>query len=85
MIKYKHKELSENVQDNVLRDVKDYVDNSNPYSTEEVKTGGKWIDGKPIYRKVVTGLGNTYDNWNIILLDANVHADHVIYCNLVRW
>ena len=23
------------------------------YSTDEVKTGGKWIDGKPIYRKVV--------------------------------
>ena len=23
------------------------------YSTNEVKTGGKWIDGKPIYRKVV--------------------------------
>ena len=34
--------------------VKDYVDNSNSYSTQEVKTGGKWIDGKPIYRKVVT-------------------------------
>ena len=23
------------------------------YSTEEVKTGGTWIDGKPIYRKVI--------------------------------
>ena len=23
------------------------------YSTDEVKTGGKWIDGKPIYRKIV--------------------------------
>ena len=45
--------LAENQQDNVLNDVKDYVDNSNSYSTEEVKTGGTWIDGKPIYRKVV--------------------------------
>ena len=45
--------LSENAQDNVLNDVKDYVDNSNSYSTEEIKTGGKWIDGKPIYRKVL--------------------------------
>ena len=45
--------LMENAQDNVLNDVKDYVDNSNSYSTEEVKTGGTWIDGKPIYRKVV--------------------------------
>lgn len=24
------------------------------YSTEEMATGGKWIDGKPIYRKVFT-------------------------------
>ena len=46
--------LAENQQDNVLNDVKDYVDNSNSYSTQEVKTGGTWIDGKPIYRKVVT-------------------------------
>lgn len=45
--------LMENQQDNVLKDVKDYVDNSNSYSTEEVKTGGTWIDGKPIYRKVL--------------------------------
>ena len=45
--------LAENQQDNVLRDVKDYVDNSNSYSTEEVKTGGTWIDGKPIYRKIL--------------------------------
>jgi len=29
------------------------------YSTNEQKTGGYWIDGKPIYRKVVTGLSVT--------------------------
>ena len=46
--------LAENQQDNVLNNIKDYVDNSNSYSTEEVKTGGTWIDGKPIYRKVIT-------------------------------
>ena len=46
--------LAENQQDNVLTDVKNYVDNSNSYSTEEIKTGGTWIDGKPIYRKVLT-------------------------------
>ena len=45
--------LAENQQENVLNDVKGYVDNSNSYSTEEVKTGGKWIDGKPIYRKTL--------------------------------
>lgn len=30
-----------------------YVDKSNSYSTDEIKTGGTWIDGKPIYRKVI--------------------------------
>lgn len=45
--------LAENQQENVLNDVKEYVNSSNSYSTDEVKTGGKWIDGKPIYRKVV--------------------------------
>ena len=46
--------LAENQQENVLNDVKGYVDSSNSYSIDEVKTGGKWIDGKPIYRKVLT-------------------------------
>lgn len=27
----------------------------NSYSTNEIKTGGTWIDGKPIYRKVFSG------------------------------
>ena len=29
------------------------------YSTDEVLTGGVWIDGKPIYRKVLTKVVNT--------------------------
>lgn len=45
--------LAENQQENVLNDVKNYVDNSNSYSTQEVKTGGTWIDGKPIYRNIL--------------------------------
>ena len=33
---------------------------NNPnYSTTEQKTGGTWIDGKPIYRKVFTGILNS--------------------------
>lgn len=35
---------------------KKYVDDANSYSTDEIKTGGTWIDGKPIYRKVITGI-----------------------------
>ena len=30
-----------------------YADKQHSYSTDEIKTGGTWIDGKPIYRKVV--------------------------------
>ena len=33
----------------------DYVNDCNTYSTDETFTGKYWIDGKPIYRKVITG------------------------------
>lgn len=41
------------------------VADSLSYSTTEQLTGAKWIDGKPIYRKVVTGLnyGGTISDW----------------------
>ena len=42
--------LSENAQDNVINTLNE----ERSYSTEEVNTGKKWIDGKPIYRKVLT-------------------------------
>lgn len=50
-----------------------YVDKSNSYSTTEIKTGGTWIDGKPIYRKTFTGIINSviqtipFDNTDIII------------------
>ena len=34
--------------------VKNYVDKKQTYSTDEIVVG-KWIDGKPLYRKVITG------------------------------
>lgn len=72
--------LAENQQDNVLNDVKDYVDNSNSYSTQEVKTGGTWIDGKPIYRKVISNIitANTQDIANGI---ENIDS----YVNLIPY
>ena len=36
-----------------------YVDKANSYSTDEILTGGTWIDDKPIYRKVLTKVVNT--------------------------
>ena len=44
--------LSENAQDNVLATFNE----NNSYSTSEINTGKKWIDGKPIYRKVFNAL-----------------------------
>ena len=31
----------------------DYINDCNTYSTNEINTGKTWIDGKPIYRKIV--------------------------------
>lgn len=54
---------NEGTDSGVSDDVINYVNNTNSYSTEETLTGGKWIDSKPIYRKVI---GNVvYDHGNI--------------------
>jgi hypothetical protein len=44
--------LSENAQDNVINTLNE----ERSYSTEEVNTGKKWIDGKDIYRLVIINL-----------------------------
>lgn len=63
------------------------------YSTTETLTGGKWIDGKPIYRKVVTGsatvsAGGTtslapyseFSNiWQLIKLEGFVHPSSTFW------
>lgn len=50
--------VEESVPNAAIETVKDYtksyVDTKNSYSTEETLTGGTWIDGKPIYRKVTS-------------------------------
>ena len=42
------------------------VETSQSYSTDEQLTGGTWIDGKPIYRKVWTGTFNVGRFTNIL-------------------
>ena len=75
--------LSENAQDNVINTLNE----ERSYSTSEVNTGKKWIDGKPIYRKVVDcgALPNNTSktvNHNISnfgeLVSMNAHAKQVI-------
>ena len=73
--------LAENQQENVLNDAKNYINNSNSYSTNEVKTGGKWIDGKPIYRKVL--ITNTLINGGEIGwggLESNITSLNIDNC-----
>ena len=55
--------LTENQQENVLNTINE----NNSYSTEEHPTGAKWIDGKPIYRKIIEytlaqSSGGSYDS-----------------------
>ena len=37
----------------------DYINDCNTYSTNEINTGQTWIDGKPIYRKVIDNISMT--------------------------
>ena len=53
---------NEGVDSGVSDDVINYVNNLNSYSTEETLTGGKWIDGKPIYRRVFIGSWSATSN-----------------------
>ena len=50
-------------EDTFLNTVKDYVDEKNSFSTDEVRTGGTWIDGKPIYRRSFTVSGIGTETW----------------------
>lgn len=54
------------------------VTDTNSYSTEEKLTGETWIDGKPIWRKVIqsTTPSTSGVNTNIVLVDSNL--DNVI-------
>lgn len=71
--------LAENQQENVLNDVKGYVDSSNSYSTNEVKTGGKWIDGKPIYRKTLV-----FTNITLISTPTQIGTTDIPITNITK-
>ena len=74
--------LTENQQENVLNTINE----NNSYSTEEHPTGAKWIDGKPIYRKVFvheeTGLGNpSFDYGTISSFGQLIEAKTITVSN----
>ncbi len=50
---------------NKIANLETLISNNNTYSTKEIKTSKKWIDGKPIYRKVIFGkITETVQNIN---------------------
>lgn len=55
--------------------VKDYVEEV--YSTDEVKTNKIWIDGKPIYRRVINSTcPSNSSTWTTI--SSNLNADEIL-------
>lgn len=54
-----------------------YLDNLNEYSTEE-QVIGKWIDGKPLYQKVIT-----FDNTVSISYDDNTFAHNISNIDII--
>lgn len=68
-------------EDTFLNTVKNYVDgqveDANSYSTAETLTGGKWVDNKPIYKRVFQkqcGSGNT----DVYDFGSNTYIDTVV-------
>lgn len=55
----------------------DYMNGALVYSTDEVNTHKKWIDGKDIYRKVYTGTTGTGGSWENISI-SNLNIDTLI-------
>lgn len=78
---------NEGVDSGVSDDVVEYVNNLNSYSTEETLTGGKWVDGKPVYEKTVFSSFTNYTvgeyttftipfgNINVISIDGMINYD----------
>lgn len=55
------------------------ITNNNTYSTDEVITGKTWIDGKPIYRKVVSG-NQISVGYKLITDSLNINDNTIIDC-----
>ena len=63
----------------------DYINDSDTYSTSEVKTNKTWINGKPIWRICITGTTpstvNTYSNVTVGI--TNLDTIVAMYGNIV--
>ncbi len=69
-----------------LNAIRQYADSKVSYSTEEVATGGTWIDGKPIYKKTLTatnkGTSSSFAfDQTILNVDTIIKAEGFIKCS----
>ena len=58
--------------------VKLVTDKDMRYSTDEVKTGATWIDGKPIYRRVFKVTNKSLSNGTLVQRFAKSNFDAMI-------
>lgn len=54
------------------------------YSTQEIKTGGTWINGKPIYKKVIP-FGNLPNNNTKTVVTDTVNVDTLIHIEAITY
>lgn len=68
----------------VTEGVRDVVSEMEGYSTAETDTGKNWIDGKPIYRKVYTGLNiaTSTSGWYATDIDAS-DIDCIVHSQMI--
>lgn len=78
--------LEEGQQDYVLGVLKDWVEDAETYSTTEVKTNKTWIDGKPIYRIVLTttsSITSSSSSWGgLETTISNLNLERCIYADV---
>lgn len=60
------------------------IEGVNRYSTEEVLTGGVWIDGKPLYRKLLVITSTATGTWNYDISDLN-HDYIRVVSDMIRY
>lgn len=66
--------------------VKAEIDKGNEYSTEEIDTGKKWINGKHIYRRVFVPSVTTFSSSfvNILTADWVSNVENIINATIIR-
>ena len=70
------------IGNNQIKKTSQYIEGGaslSSYFTDEIDTGMKWIDGKPIYRKVIVDtLGTTNGSWKDIQLFSANYVDTLV-------